>query len=86
MQEKQDKMNTDAETKDPMEFLLLSQEIVRMSLLTLVYRAAPRLAMPSSSAFNEQCMTKARSSLERLECYLEMLKAETERRPATIYR
>lgn len=78
------KLNTDAGVKDLDAILLRSCDIAHMSLLTLVYRAAPRLAM--SSIFNGQCVENARATLERLHGFLELMQKETEYVPANAYK
>jgi hypothetical protein len=47
-----------------MDFYATSDHILRLSLLTHVYRAAPRLA-GSSTTFNLDCIKVARATLDR---------------------
>lgn len=74
----------DSAVKDLHMLILRSYEIAHLSLLTLIYRAAPRLSM--SSTFNEQCIKKARATLERLHCFLELMQNETGYLPANAYK
>lgn len=78
-----DKLNVDAGLKDLNVLLIRAYEIAQLSLLTLVYRAAPRLA--TSSMFNGQCIEKARATLERLHGFLELTRNETGRLPPHVY-
>lgn len=78
-----DKSNTHAGLKDLNVLLIRAYEIAQMSLLTLVYRAAPRLA--TSSIFNGQCIEKARATLERLHGFLELTQNETGCLPTHVY-
>lgn len=64
--------------------LLHSHDIAHLSLLTLVYRAAPRLG--STSVFSQQCIEKARITLERLHRFLELIYGGTGHVPATAYK
>lgn len=45
-------------------FIALSDDVVRLSLLTLVYRASPT-PIGSSTAFAPQCIKTARMTLQR---------------------
>lgn len=78
------KVDTDAGVKDLDVILLRSCDIAHISLLTLVYRAAPRLAM--SSIFNGQCVESARAALERLDGFLKLIQNETGYVPASAYK
>lgn len=77
-------LSTNAGAKDLDVILLHSCEIAHMSLLTLVHRAAPRLAM--SSIFNAHCVENARAALERLHGFLKLMQNETEYVPASAYK
>lgn len=77
-------LSNDAGVKHLDVILLRSCEIAHMSLLTLVFRAAPRLAM--SSIFNAQCVESARAALERLHGFLELIQNETGYVPASAYK
>lgn len=74
----------DAGVKSSNILLLRSHDIAHMSLLTLVYQAAPRLAMPS--IFSERCIEKARATLERLYGFMELVQDGTGHVPANAYK
>lgn len=78
------KLETNARVKDLDVILLRSCDIAHMSLLTLVHRAAPRLAM--SSLFNGQCVENARAALERLHGFLKLIQNETGYIPVSAYK
>lgn len=43
---------------------MITDDVLRLSLLTLVYRAAPRLS-GSTTTFNDNCTKAARATLQR---------------------
>ncbi|KAM0328786.1 hypothetical protein ACHAQA_005200 [Verticillium albo-atrum] len=47
-----------------MEFFVISDEVLRLGLITMVYRAAPR-PVGSSTTFTEDCINAARVTLEQ---------------------
>jgi hypothetical protein len=49
-----------------MDFFYTSDSVLRLSLLTLVYRAAPHLP-GSATTFSPSCITAARATLEKHE-------------------
>ena len=50
------------------EFIVISDDVHRLSLLTLVYRAGPR-PVSSPCTFSDACVQSARATLTRhLEC------------------
>lgn len=78
------KLETNAGVKDLDVILLRSRDVAHMSLLTLVYRAAPRLAL--SSIFNGQCVENARAALQRLHGFLKLIQNENGYVPASAYK
>lgn len=52
--------------------MLKADEVVYLSLLTLIYRAMPPLA-GSSSAFNQTCIDVARKALQSHQSCMEMI-------------
>ncbi|CAH0055475.1 unnamed protein product [Clonostachys solani] len=52
--------------EDLMDFFYTSDNVLRLSLLTLVYRAAPHLPS-SATTFSSSCITAARATLEKHE-------------------
>ncbi|VUC31529.1 unnamed protein product [Clonostachys rosea] len=58
---------------DLMDFFYASDKVLRLSLLTLVYRAAPRLP-GSATTFNSNCITAARATLEKHQECMEIIR------------
>lgn len=81
---KMENLSTNAGVKDLDTILHRSCEIAYLSLLTLVHRAAPRLAM--SSIFNAQCVESARAALERLHGFLKLIQNGTGYVTASAYK
>ncbi|KAF7550475.1 hypothetical protein G7046_g8006 [Stylonectria norvegica] len=50
--------------EDVMDFLSMSDSVLRLSLLTLVHRATP-LPLPSTTTFSPDCIDAARATLQR---------------------
>lgn len=49
---------------DLMDFFVISDEVLRLSMLTLIHRAAPRV-QGSTTTFNYDCIRAARATLEK---------------------
>lgn len=47
-----------------MDFFVISDEVLRLSMLTLIHRAAPRV-QGSTTTFNYDCIRAARATLEK---------------------
>jgi hypothetical protein len=57
-----------------MEFFVISDEVLRMSMLTLIYRASPK-DIGSATTFSPDCINAARGTLEKhQECIVVMTK------------
>ncbi|PNH38136.1 hypothetical protein VD0004_g8669 [Verticillium dahliae] len=71
--------------KPLMEFFVISDEVLRLGLLTMVYRAAPRPA-GSSTTFTAECINAARVTLARhQDCMVVLDKTESALFPTYIH-
>ncbi|KAG7142068.1 hypothetical protein HYQ45_001493 [Verticillium longisporum] len=71
--------------KPLMEFFVISDEVLRLGLLTMVYRAAPR-PVGSSTTFTAECINAARVTLARhQDCMVVLDKTESALFPTYIH-
>lgn len=76
-QEKWIKEAKEKSGEDLIDFFYISDNVFRLSLLTLVYRAAP-MSSGSATTFSSSCVAAARATLEKHEeCMAVMRKSST---------
>ena len=56
-----------------MDFVIVSDDVLRMSLLTLIYRATPPPPSNSRATFIPECIDAARATLQRHQDCMDLL-------------
>ncbi|PLB53981.1 hypothetical protein P170DRAFT_451884 [Aspergillus steynii IBT 23096] len=64
-----DRSTTDSHSKEHLRFISASDDITRLTMLTLVHRAMP-VGRDSVTTFNRDCVSSARAALERHRAFI----------------